>query len=628
MEHWFDHATRLLASGSISRRNALKTAALGFLGAVVPEVSWPEPLLDGAQSPQPFSRIPPPVSTPRGTGNVQSPAQAAVCIRESRGGETTITLAAVGSYLGKSLTLQTVVKSDGGRLSPLHFDQRADLGNYLVYEMSVHLDGSVQKPKPGTRTPSIARVAAADVRYGPAVRGPRHLHVTATGESVRGFADGRALCDGECLRPPVAMDPGLQESIRALSARARQALPNCIEARPTATPAGAVSANVTSSARFAYQQSAGSGEGRSDNREARLELASFALPERPAPAQGGGTDCQLCLSSCMDQVVGSLVVDGIAWLVDPTSGFLGLLGAGTAFDICEYDCSKPGAACCSVSCGDSFCCGTGQSCCGSIANPGGPVCCDPGSVCTTVKDPLYGPISFCCPSGSDTNGCLAGGPLEYSYLCRTPGQECCGPWGPCPQGQFCGSIPDDLCCPNGTVACNSGAYLGWGEYAAVCCNGTCITHNSGTTAQYQECCPHPNVACGESCCAPGAHCLTTSKGQKVCCDQTALCGDVCCDWPATCTNGVCGVGACGDTFCGLFDTCCNGACCTLNETCVNGKCMGTQCPAGETPCPYMPGQCCPSGFVCCGIGVCCDPKTTVCCGGRGCVPIGQCVIVN
>lgn len=616
MEHWFDRATRLLASGSVSRRDALKTAAFGFLGTMVPAVSWPETLF---QAEPPAQRVPPRLPAPVGLENVHPPGEPAVCTRQIRGGESTTTLAAVGTYLGKSLTLQSVIRTDGGRLSPLRFDQRVDLGSYLVYELSVHLDGSLQKPMPGSREPSAARVASADVHYGPAVRGPRHLHLTTSRASIVGSADGQTLSEAKCDLPPIAMEPGLEQSIRALAARAQETLPNCRVLPDAAVPAGAAIPSAAPTP---------SSESRNGHREPRFELASYVVPEPLAPAQGGGTACQACLNGCQNVVLGCLGVDAVSWLLNPIAGFTGLLGCGTSYNVCEYDCSQPGAACCSVSCGESFCCGSGQTCCGSVANPGGPACCNSGSVCTTVKDPLYGPISFCCPSGSDTTGCLAGGPLEYWYLCRTPGQQCCGPWGPCPQGQFCGSIPDDLCCPNGQVVCNSGAYLGNGKYATVCCDGTCLTHNPGTNAQYQECCPHPNVPCGDSCCGPGGHCLTTSHGQKVCCDQTALCGDVCCDWPATCSNGVCGVGGCGNTFCGLFDTCCNGACCTLNETCVNGKCMGTQCPAGEVPCPYMPGQCCPSGFQCCGSNICCDPKTSVCCGGRGCVPIGQCVIVN
>jgi hypothetical protein len=330
---------------------------------------------------------------------------------------------------------------------------------------------------------------------------------------------------------------------------------------------------------------------------------------------------------------GCLIIDGVTWVsviwtgIGILAGFTGLATCGSNYLNCVNNCSQPGAACCSVSCSRDVCCGSGQTCCGgSASQPGQPVCCNSGSVCSSVTDPLYGPVNFCCPAGSNPTGCLGGNPGEYWYLCRMQGEECCGLFGPCPEGQFCGSAWADLCCPKGQVVCNTGWY--WeGIPIPACCNGACLTYNAGTNAEYQVCCASPNIVCGNSCC-PYEYCLTTSKGEKVCCDKPSLCGDVCCDWPATCTNGVCGVGPCGNTFCGLFATCCNGVCCALNETCVNGKCVAKKCRAGEVLCPYTPGLCCPSGFTCCGLNLCCDPNTTECCGAKGCVPKGTCVIVN
>jgi len=608
MEHWFDRATRFLATGTLSRRDALKSLALGAVGTVLPQYSSARPVPGGAQN----LPVPP------------LPGAQTVCTRQMQRGERITTLSAVGNYRGRSLTLRSVWTSVGSRFINGRLNQRVDLGGYLVYDLSLHFDPSLRHPVRAEGKPSMAPVVSADVHYGPVVRGPRHLHLTANGNDVRGFADGQPICDGELSEPLGAVDQALRQSVQALAAAATRSLSECREL--TTTPGTPIRSNIllppvrVHPAAESFSREIGGTEA------SPLTLASLELANPLEPMQGRGTACAACLNGCQNVVFGCLGVDALAWILNPIAGFTGLAGCGTNYINCEINCSQPGAACCSVSCGEAFCCGSGQTCCGPISNPGGPACCNSGSVCTTVTDPLYGPVSYCCPGGSDRNGCVGGNPGEYWYLCRMPGQVCCGLFGACPEGEFCGSAWADLCCPNGQVACDTGWYYR-GVPIPQCCNGTCLTYNPGTNAQYQVCCPSANV-CGNRCCQPNEHCLPNSKQEKVCCDQETLCGDVCCDWPATCVNGVCGVGPCGNTFCGLFIPCCNGVCCPLNATCTNGQCIPTTCPAGEVPCPYTPGQCCPPGFLCCGTNQCCDPSKTECCGAKGCVPIGECIIVN
>lgn len=613
MEHWFDRASKLLAGDSVSRRAVLKSAALSAVGTLMP--SWAGQFAGATRS----SRM-----IPVEPSTIPLSGSEAVCTRQSRGGERIITLSAVGAHRGQSLTLQSAWTTMGAPFSRARLDQRVDLGGSLVYELSAHVNPGLDMQRGQRRAPSAVPAISADMRFGPVVRGPRRLHFTTQDGSVRVFADGQHRCDERLTEHLVAVDSALRESVLALAAKARQSLSGCRTVRgPVAQtrrpPAGDRQAPHFQRAGLTMEIA---------SREGETALAA-GLVAPAMPQQNPNETCDQCLTQCEIQTSAfgaATVGQGLAG--DPVGFILGFIGDITGMWDCYHNCDQQGGACCSTPCPGGSCCGTHQFCCGSAANPAfGQVCCDDGAVCTTVTDPLYGPVSFCCPAGSDSTGCLGGNPLQYSYVCRKAGEECCGLWGPCPEGQFCGSAWADVCCANGQVICNTGAYIGYGEFIPTCCEGTCITHNAGTTAQYQECCPSPNVACGESCCAPG-HCLTTSKGEKVCCDQATLCGDVCCDWPATCSNGVCGIGPCGNTFCGLFATCCNGVCCDLNETCTNGKCVPTACPAGKVPCAYLPGQCCPPGFQCCGINVCCDPNTTECCGGRGCVPKGTCVIVN
>jgi hypothetical protein len=564
MEHWFDRATKVLARGEASRREALKGFALTGIASILPSASWAEAApsppgnISGAPSP------PGNISTILGgvAGNAPPLAAPAPCTRTNVGGKRTITVSALANYKGQALSLRSVLTTFGS-LSQGTFYQRVDLGSKLLSELSLRFTTGFRRPSGGGTTPAAVAVLWAEIRQGPPIRGPSHIILKATDSAFQGFADGHPI--DQRTPPIIAIEPDLQSSMQLLFANARS----------------------------------------------NLDLCGVGA-QRELTAPTASDDCDLCHSKCNIAASGGVAGAGQLLAGDVPGALLAWGGAWLGDQICEHNCNKPGGPCCSVSCGDDFCCGDGQFCCGPQSNPNGPACCDNGAVCTSVTDPLYGPISYCCPAGSDSNGCLGGNPLAYTHYCHQPGEVCCGDWA-CVKGQFCAYPSFDLCCSEGQSAC-----------AGLCCSGKCFTYNAGTSAQFQQCCS-PDSVCGDSCCSPNEHCLTSSTGAKVCCDQPTLCGEVCCSGGATCSNGRCGFGEpCGNAFCG-FAKCCDGVCCHFNETCVNGKCTPPACPPGQMPCPVTPNQCCPPGLQCCVNNACCDPSTTECCGGRGCVPRGTCI---
>jgi hypothetical protein len=78
---------------------------------------------------------------------------------------------------------------------------------------------------------------------------------------------------------------------------------------------------------------------------------------------------------------------------------------------------------------------------------------------------------------------------------------------------------------------------------------------------------------------------------------------------------------------------CGPTCCAPGAACVNsvtGTCQA--CPQGSEPCPFDPSgpTCCPTGSECCTNDQCCAPGM-VCCdppfgGDLGCYPTEACVL--
>ena len=549
MEHWFDAFTRALAWDRVNRRDVIKAALAGV--GVAPF------LLEGEASKASAGAA----TTGPATAN---PAIIRLPLRTqtSGGGGRTTTMSGSGTYKGQALTLRVVRNAVGGRFPEVTIYQRVDLGSNLLYESSTHfVPGFLQPSGRGTKR-SMVPVGSAEIRYGLAIRSPRNVVLKGYGGAVQGFVDGRAVSNQQGGAVTVEIDPELQRAVEELAASSR------------------------------------GNSGRSPG-----PMRTLDLPTGP---------CWDCHNNCEKQYAECGAAAYAAIAGGPWAYFAALAACVKNESDCEDNCNREGGPCCALQCGNNdFCCETGQFCCGQPGDPNGG-CCNSGEVCTSGKSYWGDTVSWCCPAGSDPNGCNSFNRTYEANFCHKPGEACCG-LRACSTGEFCADARYDLCCSNGQVLCND-----------LCCSGECFTYNKGMNSEFQVCCPTQSV-CGGTCCAPNEKCLTSSTGVKVCCDHP-LCGEECCAPGEICSNGHCGWGTpCGNgPPCG-FAVCCNGVCCEFNQTCVNGKCTTGTCPPGEVPCPVTPNHCCPPKFQCCVNGTCCDPSKTECCGGRGCVPIGTCV---
>ena len=582
MEHWFDRATKFFAGGTISRRGVLEGAALAGTSALIagsPALAWGESELAQHRRRR---RIP----GNRGAGGP--------CTRQDKGGTSTMTFSAHGTYKGQALTLQGTHTTRNHKHPSGKTHMRVDLAGNLL------LDITHSSTQSGTSKGRGSPLLQGTVAYGSAVKGVRQVNAVSRNGSNQGFVDGRAFTasgatagrfkDGKPA-PTVHMDPALAQAVKALFARAAVAAAHCGGA--SRAHASAHEAGVATRADLL-------------SRPLR-ELTRSASSSRDLAQTFGGGPCADCYNSCDDHMVECQAKA----FASCASGPFCLIAIGecvNSWNNCSNACFKTGGPCCSVKChpsnvGEATCCASGEKCCGDACCGGDtPVCMYPN-----VEAANYG---FCCPAG--TYGCktLEHAGDQWYDTCCAKGTACCGSIC-CSADQYCASSIGLVCCTKGQSYC-----------AGQCCSGKCLKDGAGN-----EFCCTPGSICGSTCCSGDFKCLKNAKGNHICCNGT-LCGDQCCGPGAICyKGGRCLYGKpCGSGVCGLTNPiCCNGTCCASNQNCVKGVCTGPQCQPVLVPCQYSPGMCCPPNTTCCPATKQCCTSGQMCCGSLGCTAPGNCI---
>ncbi|MEZ4266201.1 MAG: hypothetical protein R3F39_07465 [Myxococcota bacterium] len=256
--------------------------------------------------------------------------------------------------------------------------------------------------------------------------------------------------------------------------------------------------------------------------------------------------------------------------------------------------------CCAVA-WDAICVDEAINDCGTVCDPGGPVCgdgtCDGGEDCGTCADDC----GACATCGDGICG-------------NTPGEAC----DTCPSdcGSCCG---DGVCDPAGDEDCAT-CEADCGACAA-CGDGIC----GNTPGEACDTCPSD---CG-SCCGDGVCVSTQGEDCSSCpsdCGACAICGDeICGNSPGEDCNscpGDCGACAsCGDGVCGNTPgEDCSTCAADCGACCGDGVCnaaIGEDCVVCEADCG-----------ACCGDGVCdgtvgedcasCASDCGACCGDGTC----------
>ena len=147
MEHWFDRATKFFAGGTISRRGVLEGAALAGTSALIagsPALAWGESELAQHRRRR---RIP----GNRGAGGP--------CTRQDKGGTSTMTFSAHGTYKGQALTLQGTHTTRNHKHPSGKTHMRVDLAGNLL------LDITHSSTQSGT-SPSASQTAWDDIGNG------------------------------------------------------------------------------------------------------------------------------------------------------------------------------------------------------------------------------------------------------------------------------------------------------------------------------------------------------------------------------------------------------------------------------------------------------------------------------
>jgi len=628
IEHWFDRATKFLASGAVPRRSLLESAVLAGASTLAAKTT-----AFAASNGEVAQRIPPILPVPR--------TVAPCTLQYTAAGTTTTTFSAQSAYQGKPLVLHGVQTTTGHHDRSVSLHIEVTHGGALLFEL-VH--SALQGRGPDHRRVLASRGA---VTYGAAVRGVRRVQYLASGGTVTGFMDGRGFVTNvrtpAALRfadrrpaPAAGVDPGLAAAVRALFANASSEIRTCRTVRGDAP---------TGPARRAEFPAPNDGT----SRRTLLAQSVSALAAPVLVAQGAGVSgpCQDCINNCDKRFGGCGSASAGACLATLGIGcVVGVVACGSDWIDCNNNCNQTGGPCCKQQCPptNNICCAAEDTCCYDT-------CCDPSTPLCINAENLTGGTGYCCPSGQI--GCPGvappagqGGMSVLVNTCCPSGSTCCN-GSCCAPDQHCADSLWGICCPTGQQWCATGFTVSTTNVltgvtsvvnAMACCNGTCLKDPAGNLV----CCQSGQV-CGSTCCLSGWHCMRTNSGASVCCDHGLCGGELCCGVNDVCAkvvdpkNGITSYRCqppgvkCGNTYCGVANpVCCNGVCCASNQTCVNGRCTGPACPPGQVPCQYTPNQCCPPKFVCCAGGPtghsCCNPATQVCCGGRGCLPLGtQCI---
>jgi len=183
IEHWFDRATKFLASGAVPRRSLLQSAVFAGASTLASKAAF------AASNDEVAQRIPPILPVPR--------TVAPCTLQYTAAGTTTTTFSAQSTYQGKALVLHGVQTTTGHHDRSLSFHSEVTYGGALLFEL-VH--SALQ-----ARGPNHRRVLASKgaVTYGAAVRGIKRVQYLASGGTVTGFMDGRGFVAN--VRTPAAL---------------------------------------------------------------------------------------------------------------------------------------------------------------------------------------------------------------------------------------------------------------------------------------------------------------------------------------------------------------------------------------------------------------------------------------
>ncbi|MCO4760183.1 MAG: hypothetical protein KC502_01685 [Myxococcales bacterium] len=246
-------------------------------------------------------------------------------------------------------------------------------------------------------------------------------------------------------------------------------------------------------------------------------------------------------------------------------------------NVCTTDSCDPGAGCAhkasaKSACDDGNLCTVGDTCKGTVCQPGAPQNCGDGNPCT---DAACDPASGCKPgakgaSCDDGNACTVGDACEKGHCVSGKSQNC-------DDGNACTL---DSCLPKkgceskvAKLSCSDGNVCTVGD---VCAAGLCVT------GKLQVC--NDGNPCTTDSCDAKKGCVASSNSAS--CDD----GDVCTS-NDVCKGGVCNSGitlscddqnGCTDDFCDSKIGCThkptNSACddgnkCTVGDGCKSGKCF-------------------------------------------------------
>jgi hypothetical protein len=274
------------------------------------------------------------------------------------------------------------------------------------------------------------------------------------------------------------------------------------------------------------------------------------------------SDGNVCTDDQCDPATGCFHTDNTASCEDGNACTSGdTCGAGSCqpgpatvcddANVCTDDSCDPASGCVftnnTLACNDGNACTLGDTCGGGDCNPGAPIVCDDGLVCT---DDFCSPATGCVfrintAACDDGNACTVGDTCSVG-LC-VPGTATLN----CDDGNPC---TDDSCdtrtgCDNepNTADCDDGSACTTGD---VCADGIC---QPGATVICDD-----GNACTADSCDPALGCVNADSSAA--CDDGNPCTDDSCD-PATGCVHVNNTGSCSD-----------GNACTAGDTCAAGVC--------------------------------------------------------
>lgn len=574
MEHWFESATKSLATGGLSRRDALTKIALAGLASLVPGSSWAQRLFQ---------------QRPGAALSLNKPS------RFTATGPNVSRLSASTTHKGQGLTLESVWSMNGQHTAFGTFFMRVELGGRLVREVTLTQVPATQKGRRTEKSSPGASQSRLEVFNGSSIRGPRHVIVRQIAGTIKAIADGKPVNTPNLTGLNQYVDEQLHNSVRVLAGNAHENLSIGNSRARRVVDNGACDNCVNDCTDKAKNCSV----------DAFTDLDPIAL----FGCAGHWMDCMnncnnpggpCCSVSCNNGqiccAVGQTCCGGTAG-TPPTCCDAGAVCISGIFDgVTQYSyCCPAGsdpAGCQYTDDGiniNMYCRAPGQTCCGYEG------VCNSGQTCI---NPQWG---LCCPNGqplcSGSFACCDGACITYNAGTSAQNQACCAHpnviWGDARSGV------NPVCCPpqscrtssRGQKICCDQPLCG-----DVCCVGSGVCHD-GKCGVGEPCgssfCGFGEPCCGGKCCPAGSTCLNGK-----CCPQLQSCGTVCCSSGQFCSEGRCMSGCPNgmdiarapdgsEICCPLYQ--CNNP--SDDNICLQAACPGLCCGPNKVCCPTeLPGH--------------------------------------